>query len=445
MPELPADPRQLLDPATLAPLIAARLAEPLETERMGSELQDRLLDATVRWAAARSEFYADRLATISASQEPFTVGRLPELVPVSRTDLDDTVTADGLDLAMSTYTSGTSGGRPLIVDRSVDEQRFLAELMRRLRDLAELPPRVTLGLATLYHGRQLQLPAPGPLLPVSLAGEVGLEQATALLARQVPLAGGRRGVTEIAGGLITVQLLAKFLEHRGLAHLATAVTSVRTSSYLLTNAVRARLTAFWGVAPEDRYSLAEIWAGATHCPDCDWYHFDPHVIVEVLGEDGAPMTDGRGRLALTSLIPFSRMTPLLRYLPGDLVDVQTGTCQRGSTAYRFLGRVDSALWLDGGGWLTAPDVVDHLEATPEVARPLLRGVPDAVRDIEGLPVFAFERDADGRACLVVELRTAPGDGEDVRRAELLRRLGRTEIDVRLVGPGEIRPDPKFRP
>jgi hypothetical protein len=366
--------------------------------------------------------------------------------------------------AFTSYTSGTVSGRPLMIDRSTQEQAWLRRFFRALDEPSDEPPRLVLALATMHHGRRLGVPSRAYSFPVSLNGEAGCAQAVGLLDRTYPIDGEERRITEVAGSLFGLQLLSGYLVASGREDLTERIRAIWSGSGYVTRRAWSRAELEWGCRLTDRFSLTEMVLGASSCRDCGLYHFDLHGIAEVVEPNrDRPLSEGRGRLVLTAFYPFSQMTPFLRYATGDLAERVAVDCRQGVVGYRMLGRTASSLdvsaELGEPGFLAGGDVYEALDPIAEAARPLVgERFGRAGQRIVGMPIYELRRDGDG-VQVVVELRFVPDLHPDA--AERIRQTvetnltaaspegteleGRGRLRVRLVGPGTLDDSRGFRP
>ncbi|MBV8817913.1 MAG: hypothetical protein JO022_06125 [Acidobacteriaceae bacterium] len=126
-----------------------------------------------------------------------------------------------------------------------------------------------------------------------------------------------------------------------------------TFGFYVTSHLRERVRQTLGMQIIDRFSVSEVFGGATECEEDGWYSFDPLIIPEVVSlASGQPLTEGIGELVLTALYPFQECQPIVRYATGDLVQV---THQRerfpGRLGIKPLGRVSSAVFSPRSGGL----------------------------------------------------------------------------------------------
>jgi phenylacetate-coenzyme A ligase PaaK-like adenylate-forming protein len=407
-------------PQILAPLYAALNTRPPTLGRLREALLDRLIDLTVDQARAQTEFYA-ALYDLGPNPELGLEGlsRLPQVSRPAVEAAGESIRSRYATYAFSSYTSGTTRGVPLTIDRSAQEQRYLAEFFRQYSREGAAEPRVVLVLATWHHGAQLQLPSKSIALPVYLSNETGFLQARALLTRTFRIDGRGAPVTAIAGTPNRLLQLTAYLTETLGGRFASDITLVQTTGRYLTRHSRMSLAQTWSADVHDRYSLTELFIGALKCNDCGFFHFDRFGVPEVVDHQGQRINEGRGRLLLTGLYPFTQMTPLIRYAPGDLAEVKPGCCASGETGYRLLGRGDDSVdvsdLLEAGSFLSAAEVYEAVDEIPDINRlpdppsPALAArapVPEWCYSVGGLPAFRLSRE-ERKVVIDLELRYAP--------------------------------------
>jgi phenylacetate-coenzyme A ligase PaaK-like adenylate-forming protein len=436
-----------------------------QLDRLQAALADRLVDITVRQAAEQSPFYRDRLEPLLRGDEMVDAAMLAELPLVSRSDVEDA--GDSLysrfaSYAFSTYTSGTTSRKPFIVHRSSQEQHYLIEFFHAMgRDAPEREPVLVLALSDWCNGRRLQIPGKGYSFPISLSSEHGFAQAVTLLRRTFPVDGEPRRITAVSGSFNDLMPLTAYLDAEGLKELAAPVRLIQSTAQYQTDSSRAWVERFWECPVDDRFSLSEMFFGARRCVSCGTYHFDHFGLAEAVEPGtGRRLETGRGRLALTAYYPFTQMTPLVRYLSGDLVErVETG-CPVAAVGYRFLGRATGSLDLSPelgpGGFLGSGEVLQVTEDIPDLNRtPWEPRFPAAVAGVGAKPFFRLGREG-GAPVLQVELRyTAavfPDRAEEVR-STIERRLAarcplvepllaRGTLRIEVVAPGAVGAEPR---
>jgi phenylacetate-coenzyme A ligase PaaK-like adenylate-forming protein len=384
-------------PEALAPLVTASRDPTPDGRALAAELRERLIDLTVRTAVQQSPFYERRLDGLDISEKGAFIGSaalraLPLLERREVVEAGSLIRSRVAKYGFSTYTSGTTSGTPLIVDRSKQEQAYLIRFFENMRPRRIGGRRLVLSLVGFFHGKQLQIPSNTVSMPVVLSGETGCRQAIALLRRTFDVDGGARRITALSGGVIDAQLLSAFIETEGLSEVTEQVTTIKLTSYVLTDTTARRLSELWNCPVVDRYSLAEMFLGASQCGECGLHHFDPYGVPELVRRDGSPVLGtGRGRLVLTSFYPFSQMTPFLRYVPGDVAERAETECDHGE-GYRLLGRESRSGFIGEGkdeSLIGESEVLDALDGLPDVRRPRLLGVPPRLADIAGPPLFEW--------------------------------------------------------
>jgi phenylacetate-coenzyme A ligase PaaK-like adenylate-forming protein len=396
-------------------------------------VRDRLLDLTVRQARQQTDFYAQRFAGLG--DEVVDKQSLSALGVLRRNDVEAAgreITSKYAEYAFSSYTTGTTRGIPLTIDRSAEEQRYLAKFMALVND-APSPPAVALILASWHHGQGLRISGSTIGLPVFLANEIGFIQARTLLKRSYKVGREELRISAIAGTPNRLMQLTAFLAADGCEDVAASVQALQTTGRHVTTHARDWLLRFWNRATlTDRYSLTELFFSAIRCKICDRFHFDDfgHAEVVALDSNGSRSAT-RGELLLTGLYPFTQMTPLIRYATGDLAEVVDGShCPSGQQGFRLLGRAHAVLPLQLGEdrpFVGSSEVYDALDGVADVARvpippyPLeapKAPIPGWCHAAGAFPRFSMTN-AETGPVIDVELRYAPAAFPD--RAVSVRR------------------------
>jgi hypothetical protein len=410
-----------LAPDLLAPLFLIDLVTSASSHDFHDALAERLLDLTIRKAAVHSDFYAARYSGFAPlrSEDRITLQDLQDLPIVERKDIEQaeaSIRSKWASYAYSTYTSGTTSGRPLIVDRSIQEQAYVNEFFSLLQSYApdESEQPLVLVLETAWHGRTLEVPGPVFRFPVGVGLITGCRTAIALLDRTFQVEGGPRRISSIGGNLTSLLRFTSFVELEERQDLTQYITAIQSTAEYMTRRNRYRLTDFWGCPVEDRFGVSELLMGAWCCSHCGFYHFEPYGVPEVLDfATGRRIESGRGRLLLTSFYPFSQMTPLIRYATGDIAFVQPVDCPAGLVGYQFLGRISAGLDLSpelgAGQFLSEAEALEVLDPMPDVNRNKInRSLPEPLAEVGATPNFKLRRRADRLPELAVELRFEPG-------------------------------------
>jgi len=164
--------------------------------------------------------------------------------------------------------------------------------------------------------------------------------------------------------------------------LAIAPRQVLAGAEPLTPDVRRKVQDAWGVEVFDQYAIGEAGFVAVECPRHDGLHvMDDHVVLEVVGDDFAPVPAGEegSRVLVTALA--SRTMPLIRYEVPDRVRLDPEPCPCGRTSPRLVigGRARDVLRFDG-------------PAGPEAVHPIAF---TRVMDTQRVAAWQVVREADG--------------------------------------------------
>ena len=133
---------------------------------------------------------------------------------------------------------------------------------------------------------------------------------------------------------------------------------LRTFGEVLAADTREWCTRAWGMGIADIYSSEEAGYIALQCPQGAYHVQAENLLVEILGESGAPCAPGQiGRVVVTTLHNFAM--PLIRYDIGDYAEVgEACACGRTLPVLRqVLGRERNMLRLPDGSqhWPSFPE------------------------------------------------------------------------------------------
>lgn len=415
--------------------------------------------ARVRTWSADAQF--DPLAhTLSyvRSQIPYYSGSLPPSpclsdFPVVNSEtlskhFHDLYHLDGFPDFVAT-TGGTTGRDHKCLLRNYDE--LDAAFVRRfgLSDDASLDPDrfdgFTLNLIDHQHGLTLPPRHGQPVLSLPLEAGRHLALVESILTSGLKVRGRQKFVNQITGSTTKLQALTTYCQHVADSGLDYHVHRVVTLAFYCSETWRETMARFWGAEVVSAYGLSEFpEAVATVCRECGHFHIPDTVHAEVLRLDAD--TDGGalpGRLVLTSLLPYRKAMPLIRYDTNDLV--RRRECRSAdSVAIEFLGRQDHVLLNErrDAVLLTPFDVIDAVEASlgpdlvrgSEVGTVMRFGIGSMGPDFSGIGYARLRIEcpaADGSCKLIVESR-APAEAQaDRLRDNLLSRAR-----IRAGGNGE---------
>ena len=393
------------------------------------DFHDALLPGTIA-NALRTPFY--RSLWDASDFRDFNCSRLAELPLVDK----EGVRASGRGaqcregvICNDVFTTGTTGN-PLITVRSNVEQRYILDFFNGL-PRKDVNSKFIRGMefTNPYHGHLVGIPSPSHFHRASIYDAGSFDYARNVIYGSHFDQGVEESCTILMGlerclRAFTFDTIDAFSGSVPESHLQIVVSY----SQFLTAAWKKRLEETWGATVVDRFSISEIFGGGTRCVVCDWYHFEPFVIPEVVGAtSGVVLGEGVGLLALTALYPFQQAQPLIRYLTGDLAAVtHTESCRPGTTAIRPLGRARYGVpHLRGDGWLITPSSV--LEAVDEIGEiqrsPRFHGVAQ-VKDPHrvGHPKYRSTFIIDGGLVAVRIEIVLDSQVSDTRRRAILARV-----------------------
>lgn len=124
----------------------------------------------------------------------------------------------------------------------------------------------------------------------------------------------------------------------------------------------------WDVQLFATYSSTEMSATFPECEyGCGGHHHPELIIVEIIGENDAPVKDGEvGEVVITTL--GVETMPLLRFRTGDMTSIHTEPCRCGRKSFRIsplVGRKNNMIKLKGTT-LYPPAIFDVLDNTEYV-------------------------------------------------------------------------------
>lgn len=124
----------------------------------------------------------------------------------------------------------------------------------------------------------------------------------------------------------------------------------------------------WDVQLFATYSSTEMSATFPECEyGCGGHHHPELIIVEIIGENDAPVKDGEvGEVVITTL--GVETMPLLRFRTGDMASIHTEPCRCGRKSFRIsplVGRKNNMIKLKGTT-LYPPAIFDVLDNTEYV-------------------------------------------------------------------------------
>lgn len=307
----------------------------------GDSLRNELIGPTVNHAVENTTFFRELYKGIDTSSIR-TVEDL-RVLPIIDKDIaraaGNSGLCTGMDCAFIQNTSGT-GGDIFLLHRSREEADFIKEFFTELQGSAKSDSDKPLMLVLNVPSHGVPTPIPGNafvLVQVVIDSKTA-DNSLQLLRSTYKLPGVQPKVSSLSGTLSQVLRFTAYLLEKGVNMDEFEVKTISVTGNYVSRRCRNLLETVWGAEVFNRYSLTEMFGGATYCNLCGCFHFDPHIVPELVDfVTHEPVSEGKGTIVLTSLYPFVQLQPLIRYKPGDTFELDKNVKCR-STCYRFLGR-----------------------------------------------------------------------------------------------------------
>jgi len=360
---------------TLAPLVSYALADPLNYGGRIRPLQSRLLALTFNMARKYVPYYKNYSSFINIELENVEE-QLAEYPLLSRQEVKeerDNLLSTNTRYAFSGFTTGTTEGIPLIVERCQEEQAYISNLFARMSGSPPTIKPLCLVEGSWNHGSVLQVPGHCHTFVVPLEHDWGYIRAKWLLERKYQLSGVENRISRLSGATWALMNFAQYLQEcraTGDINDKFTLSSVGAFGDPLPQHRRLFLESVFGCTVADTYSLSEVFGSARWVPRINAYMFEPFVYPEVIDPDTGKHTEhSTGELVLTPLFPFTQHFTILRYRTGDLVEkipLPNSQCY----AFRFRGRLKTAFKPKALGFhLGLAEVAQALDAVSGVVRP----------------------------------------------------------------------------
>lgn len=425
-------------------------------------LRNELIGETLRWARDRSPFYAQSFNHLDF-RNVWTVESLSKVPILTREkvrEAGESILCTGLHISHLQNTSGTSG-EPLLLYRSIEETQFIRAFFSEVNASSEDCLPLVLNLTVPHHGTGTPIPSRVCVLESGVADQELLDHTLLVLRKAFHLPGVGERVIALSGSHSQMLALTNYCIEQGIDSSSFQIRYLHITGQHLTSRWKQVLEHFWNAKVIDRYSLSEIFGGATYCQYCSGFHFDPLVIPELVRIDQhTSMTNGVGMLLLTTLYPFVQMQPLIRYATGDVFEVTETSCP--TRSFYFKGRLNQCLFdpTDASCILiAATDLFDIVDQFPEVRRQAqFKDMPLAYHEATGRPILSASYALDGptlRLQIQIEFSFTPQLYQN-RVNEILARIrsmiiaksqalseqmsaGAVALDLIPTGPGSLRP------
>lgn len=211
-------------------------------------------------------------------------------------------------------TSGTTGPC-LLIHGCWEEEKFAQDFFTAfiVANPAETKNMVfSLGIPT--HGAARSIPA--DCLGIS---SCVLDDGTARNFAQYLRDGGKAlgftsGKRVMSAFLDQLLLFTSYCIRSGISLREFEIDLISVTGDYISRRLRSLLEEHWGAMIIERYSLSEIFGGASQRTFAAGFDFDRYVVPELID---AGATDA-GELALTTLYPFVQRQPMIRYRTGDI-------------------------------------------------------------------------------------------------------------------------------
>jgi phenylacetate-CoA ligase len=388
------------DPRALAGELLGRTA--WSADRLAAH-QRRRLRALIGHAVAASPYYR-RVLGPDAVDAPLR--QLPTLPKATLMDnFDEILTVPGLDRAaleahlagpgaaepfashLVLSTSGATGLRGIFVYSQADFVPWVAAFIRTMAVFGATPTTRVGGVG-----------APGAmhiskhLLAALAAGRAAPTRPTSAVTPLPELVATFNAYQpEALAGYPSVQAL--LAEEQLAGRLRIAPRIVACAGEVVTDDMRARTRAAWGIDPQVMYASTEVAILASSCPaQAGLQIWEDLLVLEVVDEHDRPVPPGvpGHKVLVTNLV--NRTQPLIRYELSDLVTLAGGPNPTGWPFRRIAaveGRSDDILHLPASGGGTVAVHPLHLRA-PFAAFPDVLQY-QVVHDQRGLSVWVVLR------------------------------------------------------
>lgn len=361
-------------------------------------LREALLPFTIS-NAVRLPFYAKFWDGVNVD-EISSLRELRRLPTLSKEEYRRSLMFDPSAVLEADYISHSTGttGEVTWRHRSAAEAAVIHQLFGYNAERAE---ERHLALVIRYdrHGMSMPVPSQAHSIPIGLSDDAELKQSVKMLTGTYRFAGGELRPTILAGSSIDLAILAQASLEAQIPRDATEIRMLQILGVLDAGLYRFLHSAFNGAEVIERYSLSEVFGGATKHWPATSFVLDPYVIGEVVDERGALVTPGGiGELVLTELFPFVQMQPLIRYRTGDIVLLVNE--EDDNFQFEWWGRRHECGLVHFNGvptWVLGyRPVFDWLSLQPLVARYPYRAYLTSVASLDfDLPCVSLSSEPDG--------------------------------------------------
>lgn len=276
--------------------------------------------------------------------------------------------------ALVSHSSGTSG-TITVRCRSKDEIKSLWNIRHDEKSrLEEVITPLVLSVDGANHGQMMPMPSTQFALKAVGFDHAVIQHVIQQLGRTYNFPGVSTNIQAIDAPLGFIKLLTLELMQRGIDPRTLGVRLLTTYGEYVSQKWTKWLQYCWNSNHIDRYANSECVGGATKCEKCGWFSFLPESWPEIVDPNShETISEGIGYLAMTELYPFSQLQPMIRFVPGDIMEVRSHNCDnKKQRTFRYLGRADRALTtIDKGQTkfiLFSAEVADALDSLCHLER-----------------------------------------------------------------------------
>ncbi|SHG42684.1 hypothetical protein SAMN05443144_12813 [Fodinibius roseus] len=360
--------------AVMAPLFSHVLAHPARYEEGFALLRDKMIDLTVRMARENTSYYGKSLETAGHKFTGYEqLEELPLVTKESIYEHEYGIISDITTFGFVTFTTGTISQRPLLIQRSLEEQQYLQNFFsvlqsNRFESEASQPLGISEG--SMNHGAVLKIPGFGYNFMVELIRDYGVLRTVWLLQNEFDFPGHQRKVSKLNITYMGLCVLYQYMEQENIRLPEDQLDAITIFGWPVPPKRKKAMEDFFGTGITDNFSMSEMFGGARYCDNCGGFHFEPFVVPEVLNvETGGRIDEGVGELVITPLFPFSQRFVLIRYKTSDLVKIYDTDCPAGKKAYKFKGRLQRSVKIAPGIYAGEAEVAKAIDDVPGLSRP----------------------------------------------------------------------------
>lgn len=360
--------------AVMAPLFSHVLAHPARYEEGFALLRDKMINLTVQMARENTSYYGNSLETVKNKFIGYE--QLEELPLITKDGIYEheyEIISDVTTFGFVTFTTGTISQRPLLIQRSLEEQQYLQNFFSVLQSRqfeSEAPQPLGISEGSMNHGAVLKIPGFGYNFMVELIRDYGVLRTAWLLQNEFDFPGHQRKISKLNITYMGLCVLYQYLKQENISLPKDQLNTITIFGWPVPPKRKKVMEDFFGTSITDNFSMSEMFGGARYCDHCQGFHFEPFVVPEVLDvESGDRIDEGVGELVITPLFPFSQRFVLVRYKTSDLVKVCATDCPAGKKAYTFKGRLQRSVKIAPEIYVGEAEVAKAIDDVPGLSRP----------------------------------------------------------------------------